>query len=412
MTNGPVSITGFGGFMTLEAVLGPTQHSPATPMEVDNSDAPATAARSSPSGKLDCKYMFTDGLPESNRIQYATRARLFIFELYKRVGLVSVTDIFPAVAGGTSRFANKDAKKTFKRLSRAAHGRLYGAAREGAVCEVVVGFDSGDAEARKARVFRFERTGFVATHMFDWLIDGGNVFPSLFGPRANNTVGAPSLYPLTRLTSLGTLLRLLPIHGDLCLDSQRTSTIIASFGDPGQTDAGKCLEVMNPAFLLTPALMPLQAIHRVLFTGPSDVGVEDAESGTLSMPSAVEFALAEATLQGNHPVNAPMAASAKDFNPKYIPVQISNHVRIQPPPMMRALFTFPSPRVLVGAMLTAIEGHQNAYERAGVLHGDISPFNIVFDKGDQDKGILLDFDSARSVGLRSPDWVNSLLGKK
>ncbi|KAF7297665.1 hypothetical protein MKEN_01389700 [Mycena kentingensis (nom. inval.)] len=324
------------------------------------------------------------------------------------VRFVSVADIFPAVAGGTSRFASKDAKRAFKRLARAAHDLILRSEPQFAVCDVVVIFQSGDSGARNARIFQFRPTGFVATRMFDWLVEGAKICPSLFHGTVNLMATPGPLHPINRLTSLTTILHLLPIHGDLCLDPERRSTLVVSC-HLGKADAGKCVEVMNPVVVLKPALMrKLQPVHRVLFIGPGLSRSAGVNSGIprVAIPSDLEFSLAGAVSRGNYLTEYLIAPSATELGSESVPVQLPRRVRLHAGPTTCAFWKFPSALAMMKGTRDVVEGKRSAW-RAGILHGDITKTNLVFDEADEDRGLVLDFDSAKSVGLRVPIEVAS-----
>ncbi|KAF7297653.1 Protein kinase domain-containing protein [Mycena kentingensis (nom. inval.)] len=408
------SIMGLSEVLSNEAALGPLPNDFATLVQADDVSMPG-----SPPEKLDAEYM-VDYLTRIVSTMAPERVPTFssstnAFDEHEidvhipnappgrsvLIRLVSVSDIKIDRPGVS---VDKHTKKAFSRLARTAHDRLARSDRRFAACDVVVIFDSG------ARIFRFEPTRFIATEVFDWFVDGAKVFPTLFRGSPKTAVAyqheAAPFYPITRLTSFNTLLRVLRIHGDLMEDPERRSTIVLSVDYRARLagDSGKCLEVMNPAFIIRPAPSSVQAVHRVLITVASDLEegyvCNKAKVGRAPTIDDSDFALAEVMSRGNPLKPAPISLISE-----YIPVPLAPRYRLHAAPATLAMWKFPSTRAMTSALFDAITGHKNAYQRAGVLHGDITPTNIVLDEGDGCKGLLLDFDSARSRGLRCPDWV-------
>ncbi|KAG1858275.1 hypothetical protein C8R48DRAFT_573667, partial [Suillus tomentosus] len=76
-----------------------------------------------------------------------------------------------------------------------------------------------------------------------------------------------------------------------------------------------------------------------------------------------------------------------------------SHYRLVLDVVGEALTNFPRSHRLVEAVQDALLAHKDAYEKAGILHRDLSIGNIVIFRG---KGILIDWDLAKSVSTKGP----------
>ncbi|KAG2137103.1 uncharacterized protein EDB93DRAFT_1046386, partial [Suillus bovinus] len=85
-----------------------------------------------------------------------------------------------------------------------------------------------------------------------------------------------------------------------------------------------------------------------------------------------------------------------------------HHYRLVLDVVGKALTNFPRSHRLVEAVWDALLAHKDAYEKAGVLHRDLSIGNIVMFRG---KGILIDWDLAKSVSTKVIHFTNFRLTK-
>ncbi|KAG2108560.1 hypothetical protein BD769DRAFT_1306910, partial [Suillus cothurnatus] len=76
-----------------------------------------------------------------------------------------------------------------------------------------------------------------------------------------------------------------------------------------------------------------------------------------------------------------------------------SHYRLVLDVVGEALTNFPRSHRLVEAVRDALLAHKDAYEKAGILHRDLSIGNIVIFRG---KGILIDWDLAKSISTKGP----------
>ncbi|KAF7299298.1 hypothetical protein MIND_00878800 [Mycena indigotica] len=312
--------------------------------------------------------------------------------------------------------SNPDSSNTIRKLSKMARNIMV--ASENSYAFVVTALPDGSA-----RIFRFDRATFIATHLFN-LAEANSIllgflqrfYLSNQRPIKHNTISASvATKTYSFLEWYRHLGRFAPEVGQLAMltspESLADTTLVigSSRRLPGGPVKFHCLGLTpifpeNWSFDVRRFVQRPHPCYRVVFrhstleheqqhdgeqsfeeSGGMDLELDDGEDMELNGPGQTE------------------SSSAPE-----LPNLQFKSLRCLLSAPCRPLWKFPRTKALVHGLYSVVAGHKRAYD-AGVLHGDITPANLVYDDRTIDhpngeaQGLLLDFDCINDNWYRRPE---------
>ncbi|KAJ7175363.1 hypothetical protein C8R46DRAFT_891106 [Mycena filopes] len=338
------------------------------------------------------------------------------------------TDIFDATGKIND---SDDSRHALVQLAKSARSLLMGL--NACYVYVVSVFGSG-----MARIFRFDHSGFRATNAFEWTTDtGAKIFPTFFY-RLYHPKGAPSRKGPGRMdghddtvwtptqaekTSIYKALKTHPFYSTMFSDQKHATSESLRVQVVHVVD--KIPQVVA-CFTIGSALWTSDAlfgrgtqVYRVILEkdlktpNPPVYALKDAWRQRCRRPEidfydVINKYCKENNITGMAECHGSLDLSVSPAPPitwdtslhqtRSTPTDNSMlercHMRSLLTPIGTRLELFPSTKVLVGALHTAIQHHETAC-KAGVLHRDVSDGNVLLQEGPEEpQGFLLDWDYA------------------